>query len=68
MFNATLASLDPQWAMILKGIEDMDEEIIKSKQEEEMKEKWGDCEGSQGGCHLVQGQKLPIPKPPPVHN
>ena len=41
IFTATMRALDSQWMMILKETEDMDEEIIKKEQEEEMKERWG---------------------------
>ena len=41
LFTATMTALDVQWTMILKDIEDMDEEIIKKEQEEEMRKRWG---------------------------
>ena len=39
LFTATMTALDAQWMMILKDIEDMDEEIIKKEQEEEMRKR-----------------------------
>ena len=41
LFVATLTALDPQWQMILKEVEGMEEEIIRAGQEEVMKNKWG---------------------------
>jgi hypothetical protein len=41
LFTALLAAHDPQWTMILKDIEKMDEEIIKKEQERKLREEWG---------------------------